>query len=160
MSAPRNPHVEILFDNDVDRAAVASLGIDVDDAFVFAFADLDPAVGCKQIKTAVLTKTEADFDRLLPVANAAKMAIPQPIVQHVENPQTVFLEDCCKFSRDVQVIALAGPEDATPSTLKSIERTLQSLVIRDTDGQTIPTQRRMTKLRITPERIQKDCAQI
>src|SRR5258708_5732491 len=97
MGNPRNPHVQLEFVSDDHKVAVSNLGINPEDCFLFAFAEDDPAAGCKQIKTAVLTRTEAEFDRLAPSARAAGVALPQAILQHVASPQTVFLQDCCFF---------------------------------------------------------------
>ena len=160
MGKARNPHVRVDFDHAADAAAVSGLGIDVSDAFVFAFAEQKEGETCKQIKTAVVTASEYHFDRLLPLANAAGLKIPEPIVQHVEDPQTIFLEDCCLVSRDVQVIALAPPDGTGSSTVRSLERQLQSVIIVDNDQNEDPTARGMIRLRISPKRVDKDCSQL
>jgi hypothetical protein len=162
MGVPINPNVKLEFDSDADRAAVSGMGIDVNDAFVFAFAELSKESGCKQIKTAVIAKNEAEFNRLVPIAQTAGLQIPKPIIDHVQDPPRVFLEDCCMFSRDVQLIVLAAPYQASADAapLQSIERPLQSLVIEDNDRNQDPAKRRMVRLRITPERITKDCTQL
>ena len=160
MGLARNAHVKIDFDSPADAKAVEDLGIDLADTFVFAFADWDEESGCNQIKTAVLTKDENEFDRLLPVAHAAGFQIPDPIVRHVQNPAAVYLEDCCQFNRNVQVIALSGPEQTAPETLQSVERLLQSVVIRETDLNPTRAQRGMVRTWIASTPIVRDCREL
>jgi hypothetical protein len=157
MGQPRNPHVHLLFDLPADRAQIAALGIDPDDAFVFAYAKVVPEVApCPQIRTAVLTKTEAEFDRLLPVAREKGLKIPDAVVLHVADPGVVHLEDCCINSRDVQVIALAAPLNASKENLESIEKTKYFLHI-DPDGNPDRAKRHMHNLGLSPTDGNIDC---
>jgi hypothetical protein len=113
MGDPLNPHVSIVFDEAARRAAIAGMGIDPDDLFVFAYAEEVSEAGCKQVKQAVLAKSQDDFLKLAPQAKKADiLPVPTRVIQFINpDPQAgpVFLDDCCGFSRNVQVFALAAP---------------------------------------------------
>jgi hypothetical protein len=162
MGKPMNPDVRFVFDNDADEAAVQKLGINTDDGFLFAYAEVVPSVGCAQIRLAVLAKSQDDFTRLVPLAKAAGLPIPDSVVAFVDPQKSngPFLQSCCVFSRDVEVIALGDADADSGTTLRSVQRNGQSLIIVDDDRNPDPKLRGILGLHITPGRIRKDCRQL
>ena len=162
MGRPMNPDVRFVFDSDADETEVQKLGINTDDAFLFAYAEVVPSLGCAQIRLAVLAKSQDDFTRLVPLAKAGGLPIPDSVVSYVDPQKTdrPFLQDCCVFSRDVQVIALGAPDPGSGVTFRSVQRSGQSLIVLDDDRNPDPKLRGILRLHITPNRIRKDCSQL
>jgi hypothetical protein len=162
MGNPINPDVQIVFDDSTAKAAVAALNIDPDNMFVFLYAELDAAAGCKQLKQAVFAKTQEDFLALTPPAQAAGvLPVSTKILQFINPPAggPVFLDDCCVFSRNVQIFALAAPGSA--GAAPRVKRwDAQSVVVLQDDRNPDPLARRVLRLHVTPQDIRKDCTQL
>ena len=164
MGDPFNPHVRIVFDDEGGKNALSNLGIDAADLFFFAYAEEVAEAGCKQIKQAVLAKTEEHFQALAPAAHAAGvLPVPLPVINYVEykvrGGSGIFLEDCCGFSRNVQVFALGSPpaDGQTPQVLQWDNR---SIVVLNDDRNPDRSKRRVESLHISLRDILKDCKQI
>ena len=166
MGDPINPNVRILFDDQTTKAAVTALDIDPDNLFFFAYAETDPGADCAQLKQVVLAKTEDDFDYLAPLAHdAGRLPVPTKVVDFINPPkdpkvrETVFLDDCCVFSRNVQVFALA-PAANPGDPPRTQQWDAQSVVVLQDDRNPDKKKRRVNRLHITPLDIRKDCSQL
>lgn len=162
MGAPMNPHVAISFDDAPTESAVTAMGIDPQDLFVFAYAVQDPGMNCKQMKQAVLAKSEEEFSTLVPVAaKAGVLPVPTQIFEYLMSASDakapVLLDDCCEFSRNVQIFAISPSAGPTPLVR---QWDAQSVVVLDTDRNVNKDLRHVTFLHIGSRDIKKDCKEL
>lgn len=164
MGKALNSNVKFDFESPEAGKEVQALGINLEDAFLFAAAEIVTPQGCKEIRYAVIAKSEPDFRRLLPAAKKAGHDIPEPPATAggiSGTGPTVTIKSCCTFSRDAKVLAV-GDDPASTEQVRSAMFTGQSLIVEESrPDKEEPANKDLAtivKMRISPDRIEKsDC---